>query len=149
LSSATSRREPFLIAQRRQRAGDPHVFRLERGERIGAARLHLRNAGQLEVLGQHAERERAERVGIGLERMRGAAKAVGIVASQRVAQVRQHRRRLRQERVHELTHEFAARRLAQGGEGLAVDGGRHGRSLRAVELTSASTSRSTRIGLVM
>ena len=153
LSSATSRRAgPWrrsAIAQLRQRGGGARVLRVERVERIGLApRVET---AELELARQRAERERAEGVGVRLERMRGAAERAR--PRRRPARARSSASIVgassRKVSTSSLDEVGAGAGL-QLGEGRGVDDRRGScqRSLRAARRCSASTSRSTRIGLV-
>ena len=81
--------------------------------------------------------------------MRGAAEPVGVLRRQRAAQLVEHRRRFLEKRVDELEHELGAGVSLSAAKVALID-----RRLRSSSVLaggrrfSASTSRSTRIGLV-
>src|SRR5258708_33098753 len=126
LSSTTSRRAGPLrrlrMTQGGQRRDHARIFLHQGVDRLGPALDHLRYARELQLAGHRTEGERTERVGVGLERMRGAAELVGVRGRERAAQLAQHRWRFLQERVHELQRELGARRLLAGFEGRAIYG---------------------------
>src|SRR6202158_3684472 len=157
LSSTTSRRACPLRRSRRtslmlqvgQRRGNARIFLGQCVERLAATLDRLRYAAELQLPRHGTQSERAKRVAVGLERMGSPAELVCILCRQRAAQLVQHSRRFLEKSIDELQHEVATRRLLERFEGRAIDRGcsRH-RSLRAGTWFSASTNRSTRIGLV-
>ena len=68
-----------------------------------------RLAAQLELAGHSGQSERAEGVAVGLERMRRAPEAFGVVFSARAAKFGQHAGRFFDERVHQLGRELGGR----------------------------------------
>src|SRR5207253_331381 len=157
LSSTTSRwagplrrsRRSSLMLQFGQCRRNARIFLSQCVERLAAALDHFRYAAELQLARHRAQSERAEGVAVGFERMRGPAELVGILCRQRVAQLVQHRRCFLEKRVDELQCELGARRFLERLEGRPIDRWYgHDRSLRAGTWLSASTNRSTRIGLV-
>src|SRR5580765_2594039 len=153
LSSTTSRRAAPLrrsrMTQFGQCRGDARIFLSQRVERLPTVLDHLRYAAELELARHRAESERAKGVAVGLERMGGTPELVGVFRRECAAQIAQHRRCFLEKRIHELERELGAGRFLERFESRAIYGrcGHHW-SLRAGTWFRASTSRSTRIGLV-
>ena len=140
------------MAQLRQRRRDARVLGLpaRRAARRRAAAT-LASAGELQVARQRRQRQRAERVAVRLERMRGAperarrrcaasarrssASIAGASCEERVDQLERRTRRRRSP---------GARRTWRGRSSVRSSSVLRGRA----RWFSASTSRSTRIGLV-
>src|SRR6266536_1307692 len=126
LSSTTSSRAGPLrrlrMPQFGQCRGHARIFLRQRVDRLGSALDHLRDARELQLARHRTEGERTERVGVGLERVRGATELVGVRGGERAAQIVQHRWRFLEERVHELQRELGARRLLEGFESRAIYG---------------------------
>src|SRR6185437_9487525 len=125
LSSTSSRRPPCPSATRQflERLRNARVFGRGGVDRRRGCAPDRRKAAQFELARELAERQCAERVRIRLERMRGAAEALGIVFRIRVAQLVEHARGFGEKRVDELADEFVTRRFHEAIVGRAIDRG--------------------------
>src|SRR5690348_8729791 len=117
LSSTTrSRAIPFPASGTRklpERLRHAGVFELELVERCAVGLAYRRHAAELQVLRELAERQRAERVAVRLERVCGAPERVGVAGRIRQAKLVKHQWCFDEERVDELADEFRACRRLQ------------------------------------
>src|SRR5258706_5801989 len=153
LSSATSRRAGARrisrMAQLLQGRHHERVLALERSDALATAPGRGQSA-ELQLARHHPEAESAEGVAVGLEGMRGAPEFLRVAGRERSAQLGDHRRSFLEERIDELAHELGSGGGLEVPEGREVDGRCRGQtvSFRWAARLRASTSRSTRIGLV-
>src|SRR5579864_8968983 len=111
LSSTTSSRAPppsddSRMLQFRERLRNARGFAFDHVERRAGGRTNRVQSTELEVARETGERCRAERAGVRFERVRGTAKELRIACGERRAQLLEHHRSFRKERVDELTDEL-------------------------------------------
>src|SRR6185312_6651980 len=161
LSSTTSRSPVWALggevtSEISQRAGGARVVLLEPIEPLGGALEAAGPGVALELAGQRPQRDRAEALGGGLERVGGAAEGVHVHAGQGAAEGGQQLARVLAEGVDELGHERASGGRHEAVEHGAIDragavsdglGGRTGTSRCGGTRRRAATSSSIRIGL--